>query len=263
LRLNWQLQKANTVWWQMLWHFLGSIGRLFGRIFGVFGKTAAKTTNANKDLEASGTQSTTALENMNNSLYNTIKATYEAAHWFYWAAGKIDLAAKMIQAGFAWATDPLNTEKMDAFTATADAYNTNQGLLESGPWVEEMMGWGPAWGPNDYIGEFADQTGEGTGTGEGGTGEGSGKDSKGFKSKAYTVDFVLCSKKTLPPLDPNLFKSKPLLDLTQKTFKVDNIHINTRDKPDVIASTMKTTIVDIAKSQRVNITTQESKKAQV
>ena len=105
--------------------------------------------------------------------------------------------------------------------------------------------------------------GEGEGTdasGEGGTSTGTNGGKGKVRGSGYSIDFVICSQKQLPPLDPNLFKRKPVIDLTQKTFAIDKLNINTRDKPEVIEATMRKTIVDISESNRVNptrVTTQE------
>lgn len=93
------------------------------------------------------------------------------------------------------------------------------------------------------------------GAGEDTSGTGSGSDgsgSSGGKIKAgYNIDFVLCSKKTLPPLDPNLFKRRPTIALTQKQFAIDNLNVNTRDTPDAIQAGVKKVIIDVGNSDQV------------
>lgn len=89
----------------------------------------------------------------------------------------------------------------------------------------------------------------------GGSGSGSGSGTESGKERllkdGYNIDFILCSKKRLPDLDPDTFKKKAQIELKTKKFQIDNIHINTRDKPENINKGIRQAIVDIAESDRV------------
>ncbi len=84
----------------------------------------------------------------------------------------------------------------------------------------------------------------GTGTGAGG----SGTMEPGGKGKAYTIDFILCKNKQLPPLDPNLFKRKPVIDLTRQEFSVSSLNVLTRDTPKSIEASVRNAVIDVQKT---------------
>jgi hypothetical protein len=91
--------------------------------------------------------------------------------------------------------------------------------------------------------------------GGGGSGSGgSGKDSKSGKESllkdGYNIDFILCSKKKLPDLNPDIFKQKYKIDLKRSTVQVDKLHINTRDKPENIEASVKNALIKVAESDR-------------
>jgi TP901 family phage tail tape measure protein len=161
-----------------------------------------------------------------------------------------------------------NTEATKTLTSKINETSSKYGTPYSEDWgkwfapqsydqytTQKLNELGPSW-PGEGMGYLSPGDASDTGTGEGGTGSGKGAGGDGAKSSikkdGYTIDFVLCSKKTLPPLDPNLFKKSKILDLTQKSFKIDNLNINTTDKPANINAAVRKTIVDISESNRVN-----------
>ncbi|NLH46125.1 MAG: phage tail tape measure protein [Acholeplasmataceae bacterium] len=88
--------------------------------------------------------------------------------------------------------------------------------------------------------------------GQGGSGAGGSGGEQGGKVRAgYDISFIICSKKTLPPLDPNLFKRRPTIELTQKQFRIDAMHINTADKPEAIQAGVRNAIIDVSASEKV------------
>lgn len=92
-----------------------------------------------------------------------------------------------------------------------------------------------------------DKTG-GAGSG-GGSGGGSGDDADkdtGGSTKSR-VDLVLCSKKTIPKLNVNLFKKAPNFTIQNKNFSLRDIKINTEDKPDAITDALKNGIINAQK----------------
>ena len=115
--------------------------------------------------------------------------------------------------------------------------------------------WDNLFGSSPYVGNFlgsglpGSATGGGSKDGAGGTGGGSGKER--LLKDGYNIDFILCSKKKLPDLDPNLFKKKAAIDLTKKTIDIKHLNINTRDRPEDIESTLRRSFYNIAESDRV------------
>ncbi len=97
----------------------------------------------------------------------------------------------------------------------------------------------------------------GTGKG-GGAGAGGGKGGKGGKEgverilrEGYNIDFIICSKKRLPDLDPHLFKKKYNIDLKRQTIEVKNLQVHTTDKPENIQAAVQNALIRVAESDRV------------
>ena len=81
----------------------------------------------------------------------------------------------------------------------------------------------------------------------GGSGDGSDKDKSNTGSTKSRVDLVLCSKKTIPKLNVNLFKKAPNFTILNKNFKLRDIKINSQDKPDAITDAIKNGIIETQK----------------
>lgn len=102
-------------------------------------------------------------------------------------------------------------------------------------------------------------TGGAGGTGKGGgAGAGGGKGGKGGKEgverilrEGYNIDFIICSKKRLPDLDPHLFKKKYNIDLKRQTIEVKNLQVHTTDKPENIQAAVQNALIRVAESDRV------------
>lgn len=95
------------------------------------------------------------------------------------------------------------------------------------------------------VGEYGGNSGSGGSGSGGGSGDGSDKSNSG--STRSRVDLVLCSKKTIPKLNVNLFKKAPNFTILNKNFKLRDIKINSQDKPDAITDAIKNGIIETQK----------------
>lgn len=119
----------------------------------------------------------------------------------------------------------------------------------AGAWRADPSLYGIATGGTGGAGD----TGKG-----GGAGAGGGKGGKGGKEgverilrEGYNIDFIICSKKRLPDLDPHLFKKKYNIDLKRQTIEVKNLQVHTTDKPENIQAAVQNALIRVAESDRV------------
>lgn len=247
LTLNWQQQAANVAWWKAFWSILSSITNLIMSMFGMGrrnSEAAKETDKASKTVNSHAD----AMKAMNDNVQTNIDAIYEWIYSIQSMVGWLDKVAQVIQFVMMYAANPSGgREGLDRSLKEFREYKPQ----DKAAWMEANK---PK--PIDTAGWLNTEALPGGIPEEGAAGAGKDAAVSGKTKIAapYSVEFILCSKKALPPLDPNIFKSKPIVDLTQKTFKVDNIHINTRDKPEIIESTMKRAIVSISDANRVNPT---------
>lgn len=135
-------------------------------------------------------------------------------------------------------------------------YNSNSGFTDSDVPYQSKLNTA-TWGIIDYaqkavtsaydrssIGEYGGGKASGA-SGGGGSGDGSDKSNTG--STKSRVDLVLCSKKTIPKLNVNLFKKAPNFTILNKNFKLRDIKINSQDKPDAITDAIKNGIIETQK----------------
>lgn len=115
-----------------------------------------------------------------------------------------------------------------------DTYN--QLMREMPGFESDLSGWLPGGGT---------AANTGTNTAESASGK------ERLLKDGYNIDFILCSKKKLPDLDPNIFKKRPLIDLTTKQIKVDNLNVHTKDDPKNIQATVRQSLIEVGDSERI------------
>lgn len=142
---------------------------------------------------------------------------------------------------------PLQKPKFPSREEVAKELTKN--VESAGAWRADPSLYGIATGGTGGAGD----TGKGRGAGAGG-----GKGGKGGKEgverilrEGYNIDFIICSKKRLPDLDPHLFKKKYNIDLKRQTIEVKNLQVHTTDKPENIQAAVQNALIRVAESDRV------------
>lgn len=142
---------------------------------------------------------------------------------------------------------PLQKPKFPSREEVAKELTKN--VESAGAWRADPSLYGIATGGTGGAGD----TGKG-----GGAGAGGGKGGKGGKEgverilrEGYNIDFIICSKKRLPDLDPHLFKKKYNIDLKRQTIEVKNLQVHTTDKPENIQAAVQNALIRVAESDRV------------